>query len=128
MATVTQIRVFHHFVVIADQLVRASGRRKQNMTGQFGMRSGRLGSTAGAGDDTGWPRRRRGQGEGRIEVIDLERPVAVPLGLRRVERIGERLRGSRRARSARPQTVGGRAGPRSARWFVHEFELSPDSR
>ena len=40
MATVTQIRVFHHFVVIADQLVRASGRRQQNMTGQFGMRSG----------------------------------------------------------------------------------------
>ena len=42
MATVTQITVFGHFVVIADQLVRAAGGRQQNMTGQFGMRSGRL--------------------------------------------------------------------------------------
>jgi hypothetical protein len=33
MATVTPVRMFDHFVVIADQLVRTSGRRQQNMTG-----------------------------------------------------------------------------------------------
>ena len=54
-------------------------------------------------------RRRREQGEGRIEVINLERPVAVPLGLRRVERIGERPRaGAGALDQLDPQTVGAR--------------------
>jgi len=46
---------------------------------------------------------------GRSEVISLERPVAVPLGLRRVERIGERLRaGAGALDQLGPQTVGAR--------------------
>ena len=40
MATVTQIRVFDHFVVIADQLVRTAGGRQQKMTGQFVCEAG----------------------------------------------------------------------------------------
>ena len=74
-------RVFHPFVVIADQLVRTSGRRQQNMTGQSGYAKRAPGSTAGAGDDIG--------------------------GLRRVERIGERLRGAGTLDQLDPQTVGG---------------------
>ena len=63
MATVTQTRVFDHFVVIADQLVRTAG-RQQKMTGQFGMRSGRLVPRRAPVTDTGWP----GAAEGRAKA------------------------------------------------------------
>jgi hypothetical protein len=65
--------------------------------------------TARGRHDQGPHRRRREQGEGRIEVINLERTVAVPLDLRRVERIGDRLRaGAGALDQLDPQTVGAR--------------------